>query len=323
MSTTTSKIPRIDILDVARGIALLAMASYHFTWDLEFFGYVEQGTTAHGMWKLYARAIASSFLLLAGASLVLAHSRGIRWRGFWTRFAMVAAAALAISIATYFATPDAFIFFGILHQIALGSLLGLAFLRLPPLITLAVAVFLIVSQSFLRSPVFDHPFLWWIGLAPVNPRSNDYVPLFPWFGVVLVGIAMMTSLQSAGLTARMALIRVGAWAKPFRLAGRHSLAVYLLHQPLLIGLVWLFAQVWPAAAPSQSEQFISACEMRCAETQTESFCRPYCGCMLESIERADMLQSMFAGPTNDQLNSRLEQFALSCSQTDGLEAPKL
>ena len=52
---------RIDAIDIARGIALLAMAIYHFTWDLEFFGYAEPGLTAVGGWKLFARAIASSF----------------------------------------------------------------------------------------------------------------------------------------------------------------------------------------------------------------------------------------------------------------------
>ena len=63
---------RIEWLDVARGAALIAMAVYHFTWDLEFFGYVLPGTTGFGAWKLFARCIASSFLFLVGISLVLA-----------------------------------------------------------------------------------------------------------------------------------------------------------------------------------------------------------------------------------------------------------
>src|SRR5690349_4055324 len=87
---------RIAVLDLARGIALVAMASYHFTWDLEFFGYVDPGLTAVGGWKLYARCIASTFLFLVGVSLFLAHGNGIRWPAFWRRFAMVAGAALAI-----------------------------------------------------------------------------------------------------------------------------------------------------------------------------------------------------------------------------------
>ena len=86
---------RITAFDLLRGIALIAMASYHFTWDLEFFGYTDPGLTAFGWWKIYARCIASTFLFLVGVSLYLAHGRQIRWNGFWKRFAMVTGAAIA------------------------------------------------------------------------------------------------------------------------------------------------------------------------------------------------------------------------------------
>ena len=153
--TPTAPVPepskRIVAIDIVRGIALLAMASYHFTWDLEFFGYTDPGLTAFGWWKIYARCIASTFLFLVGVSLFLAHGKQIRWNGFWKRFAMVAGAALAISVVTCIATPDGFIFFGILHEIALASLLGLAFLRLPALLTLVVAALVIAAPFYLRS----------------------------------------------------------------------------------------------------------------------------------------------------------------------------
>ena len=88
---------RITAIDIGRGVALVAMAIYHFTWDLEFFGYVERGLTAVGGWKMFARCIASSFLVLVGISLFLAHRNGVRWPSFWRRWQMVAAAALALS----------------------------------------------------------------------------------------------------------------------------------------------------------------------------------------------------------------------------------
>ncbi|TGU11280.1 DUF1624 domain-containing protein, partial [bacterium M00.F.Ca.ET.156.01.1.1] len=68
---------RIGGLDTLRGQALIAMASYHFTWNLEYFGYLEPGTATTGLWKLYARGIATSFLFLAGFSLFLAHGKGV------------------------------------------------------------------------------------------------------------------------------------------------------------------------------------------------------------------------------------------------------
>ncbi|MCF3639770.1 DUF1624 domain-containing protein, partial [Rhizobium sp. TRM95111] len=80
---------------MARAMALVAMAIYHFTWDLEFFGYVEPGTAGTGGWKIFARLIAGSFLFLAGLGLVLGHGEGIRWHSFWRRLAKVGAAAAA------------------------------------------------------------------------------------------------------------------------------------------------------------------------------------------------------------------------------------
>src|SRR5690606_8834360 len=113
---------------------------------------------------------------------------GVRWRPFWRRWLMVAASAALITIATWFATPQDFIFFGILHQIALASLIGLAFLRLPAWLALIAAAAFIYVGNTMRSGIFNPPFLWWVGLSSFIPRANDYVPLFPWFGAVLAGI---------------------------------------------------------------------------------------------------------------------------------------
>ena len=143
--------PRIELVDLARGTALAAMAVYHFTWDLEFFSYVDAGTTAIGGWKVFARCIASSFLFLVGVSLFLAHGDGVRWPGFGRRLAMIGGAAAAISLATWIAVPKTFIFFGILHQIALASLLGLPFLRLPWAVNLLAAAGVVAAPHFLRS----------------------------------------------------------------------------------------------------------------------------------------------------------------------------
>ncbi|MBN9074270.1 MAG: DUF1624 domain-containing protein [Rhizobiales bacterium] len=323
MPDISARSARIDALDIARGAALLAMASYHFTWDLEFFGYVEAGTTSHGAWKFYARCIASSFLIMVGVGLFLAHGRGIRWPAFWKRFAMIAGAAAAISAATWFATPDAFIFFGILHEIALGSLLGLAFLRLPALPVLAAAAAVVAAPWFLRAAAFDNPLLWWLGLAPADPRSNDYVPLFPWFGAILAGIALARLARRYGLAEWLAGLKAGAWARPFRWAGRHSLVFYLVHQPVLIACVWLFAQVWPAPPADRAGAFIDACEAQCANQREAGFCRPYCGCMLGKLETEELLGRLSSGAARNALHDKLDALALECEAQidDGPETP--
>ena len=289
---------RIAAIDVARSIAIAAMVIYHFTWDLEFFGHVERGLTLTPGWKLFARSIASSFLILTGISLVLAHGKQIVWNGFSRRFAMVAGAALLITIATWFAFPDSFIFFGILHQIALASLLGLAFLRLPWIVTALAAAAVIALPFAWRSDVFAHPALLWSGLAPVPPRSNDYVPVFPWFGAVLAGMALAQAAISTGLLNRLAqwpASRLPLW---ITWPGRHSLALYLVHQPLLLGLVWTFTQVSPPSVTVAGS--MPLCVSQCRETREETFCQPYCQCLLDALASKGILTPVMTGKANEE-----------------------
>lgn len=238
---------RLAAIDIARGIALAAMIVYHFVWDLEFFGYLPFGTAAQGGWMAFARSIAASFLVLVGVGLVLAHGRGIRWRAFARRLAAIAGAALAITAATRIATPDGYIFFGILHCIAVASLLGLAFVRLPILAVVAASVAALVAGTAASAPVLDHPAFVWLVPQPV--RSNDYVPLLPWFAAVLAGIAGARLAGRLDLFARIAGLQPRARSIPALLAfaGRHSLIVYLVHQPALFALLALAGRIVPAA----------------------------------------------------------------------------
>jgi uncharacterized membrane protein len=304
---------RIDAIDIARGVALVAMAIYHFTWDLEFFGYMPPAMTAVGGWKLFARCIASSFLFLVGVSLFLGHAKGIRWRGYWRRLAMVAGAALAISVVTYIAVPSGFIFFGILHQIALASVLGLAFLRLPAPVTLIAAAAVIAAPHYLRSSFFDDPWWWWTGLSENRPRSNDYVPVFPWFAAVLIGIAAAKISERTGLHAKLAALRTPRWTRPLILGGQHSLAVYLIHQPVLIGSVWLFSQVFPPTEQPREVRFLRSCEAACSEQRDKEFCPRYCACMLDTLEREGAIEGVYAGERSEALQSRVEDIAGRCT----------
>ncbi|RST87811.1 DUF1624 domain-containing protein [Aquibium carbonis] len=304
---------RIETIDLARGVALVAMAIYHFTWDLEFFGYLQAGTTTVGGWKLFARAIASSFLFLVGVSLFLAHARGVRWRGFGLRMAMVAGAAFAISIATWFAIPETFIFFGILHQIALASLLGLAFLRLPWPLVMVLAAGVIAAPAWLTSPVFDPAWLWWTGLSETRPRSNDFVPLFPWFGAVLAGIAAAMLAERSGLFDRLSRVSAPRWGTPLLFLGRHSLAFYLIHQPVLIACVFVFAQIVPPQVESRQVQFRQACERTCSTERDEEFCNVYCVCMLDALEDGNMLDGLFSGRQNETDRQSIAALAEICT----------
>lgn len=241
---------RVEAIDVARGLAMAAMATFHFAWDLEFFGYAPVGMTRGTGWTLFARTIASSFLFLVGVSLFLAHRQGVRTRSVLKRLASLASAAFLITAVTWIVVPQGFIFFGILHQIAMASLLGLVFLRVPVLVTVGVAAFVIAAPWYLRHGTFDHPAWWWVGLTPIPPVSFDYVPLLPWFGAVLLGIAGAGIADRRGLFLHLSKYSPGPWSRPFRVVGRHGLTFYLLHQPMLIAVIWLFARAWPPPTPS-------------------------------------------------------------------------
>lgn len=306
---------RIEVIDALRGLALVAMATYHFSWDLEFFGYLEPGTATNGFLKYYARAIAGSFLFLTGLSLVLGHYRAVRWQSFGRRLAMIVAAALAISVATYIATPNTFIFFGILHSIALASVLGLAFLRVPALITVVVGVFVIVLPQLWRSDMFDVPWLWWTGLSPTPPRSNDFVPFMPWFGMVLFGIAAGRLLLSSNLIER--LRRMPAGPELLRLAGRHSLFVYLVHQPVLIAIVWLMTLIAPPAAADPNAAYLRSCELNCSAQQSDAgLCVRFCACTLDRLQQQNLFADLESGAItpNDERISRLASECTAASQ---------
>jgi uncharacterized membrane protein len=271
-------IPRIDGLDVARGIALIAMATYHFSWDLELFGYLSAGTVGSGFLKYYARAIASSFLFMVGFSLVLATANRINWPSFMKRLAMVGGAALVISIATYFAVPDGWIFFGILHHIAVASLIGLLFLRLPWALVLPAALFAF-ALPYLGLVATHSPWLSFIGLFKTPPSSNDFVPLFPWLSASLAGIAAAKIAIERGWLEKIAKPR--ATKSPARLLkffGQNSLVFYLVHQPILIALVWLATQIVPPNYGFVGPAFQAECRSVCSNSYSEKQCQTYCIC---------------------------------------------
>jgi uncharacterized membrane protein len=233
---------RIHLIDLARTLALWAMGIYHFTFDLMLFGHLEPYFVFQGGWPLFARAIASSFLFLAGMSLWLAHGQGIRWGAFARRLAVVAGAAALVTVATYYTMGAQFIRWGILHAIAAGSLVGLAFLRAPVMLTVAVAAGVFAAPHLRRFDVFNAPHWIWLGLSTDLPPMMDYEPLLPWLCPVLLGIVTARMMARAGLWESLQLWQPGSLGRALIWPGRHSLAVYLIHQPVLFGAVYLFTR---------------------------------------------------------------------------------
>ncbi len=310
---------RIEVLDLARGLALLAMAHYHFSWDIEQFGYLDPGTTTHGLFKIYARSIAGSFLFLAGVSLMLAHGSGFRPRSFLKRLGIVAGAAALITIVTLFATPDTFIYFGILHAIAASSVLGLAFLRLPALLTVLAGIACIALPLFFRADIFNAVWLHWAGLSTIPPRSNDYVPLMPWLGPFLIGMGATKIAIATGLTERLAAFSAGDnwFSRTTQFFGRHSLAFYLLHQPLLLALVWTVAQMAPPKQADPLPGFIAECEASCADGNDAEFCTRFCVCVTDELLSKGMFNAFMAGEITPESDDRIPAIAGQCTASSG------
>lgn len=225
---------RIAAIDALRGAALCLMIVYHFFFDLNWFAFIRADFDHDPFWLGFRAIIVSSFLLLVGSSLLLARRAGITRRRFWRRIALIAFCAILVSVASYVTFPRTFITFGILHCIAVASVLAWPATRFPRLALLA-GIAIVAVGNVVTLPLFDNPWLQWLGLTTHKPATEDYVPLLPWLGVVMIGIALGDWLSIRQFRPLRPLSRVAPrwliWL------GRHSLLVYIVHQPIMIGLL--------------------------------------------------------------------------------------
>lgn len=302
------------MIDVARGIAIAAMIVYHFSWDLSFLKLIETNILQVPAWRWFARGIAGSFLLLAGIGLSLAHAQGFRRLSFLKRLLKVGGAALAITLVTYFAFPESYIFFGILHCIAVSSVLALPFLRMNPALLLGIAIPVLVAPAIFTSPALDASYLDWLGLGSAYPVTNDYVPVFPWFGMVLIGISfgkMLLSHSSAMRIARWqtkdAFFKILAWA------GRKSLPIYLLHQIVLLGLLYGIVQITGPNAKAEAQPFVNECVATCMrQNMQHDTCNAVCSCTVEALKQNDLWRKILDGTSDAADQVQVSRAAQQC-----------
>lgn len=230
--------PRSPTLDLARGLAVVAMISFHFCFDLVIFGILPPEAVQTGILPVYARLIAGSFLFLSGISFWMAHGATFRPAAFWRRFAVIVAAAAAVSLATWAAMPEVWVRFGILHMIAAGSVLAVLVRPLPAAGLMVLAGLCFLAPYGLASDTFASPWLLWLGLAPQSPPMMDFTPILPWAAPVLAGVAVAKAGTGHDWWRRLLHPSALTQGGVLQWAGRHSLPIYLLHQPLLFALIW-------------------------------------------------------------------------------------
>lgn len=221
-------------IDVVRGIAVLLMIIYHFIFDLFYFN-------DYQTFPLFSISIASTFILVSGISLSISYARNRNFSRFVRRGAKLLSLGLIITLTSLIFLRYGFIFFGILHFFGLTSFLVyplLKYLRKDSSF-LGFGILAIACGLFLKNLRFDFYHLLWLGLIPSNFFSFDYFPLFPWFGVLLIGIFIGKNLYPEGKRG-FEIPEVQSWIiNLFSLLGRNSLIIYFFHQPILILTLWL------------------------------------------------------------------------------------
>ena len=239
---------RIWEIDFLRGLAIILMVGYHLLFDLgefrgikRFLGFSTDLSSA--VWTAAQYFFAGLFVVLSGTSSTLSRNnvrRGLR----------LLAVALALTLGTYliavwlhFFDPADTIIFGILHCLAVSMLLyGAVFKKVSAaanaLCGAAVmglaALLPIVGKAFSIRSNWLIPF----GLPSQSFSSLDYFPLIPWFGVFLIGVALGKSVYAS----KRSLL---PWRMPrtfVNFAGRHSLIIYIVHQPVIMGVLYVLGQ---------------------------------------------------------------------------------
>ena len=236
--------PRFDRIDALRGAAIVWMTVFHFCFDLNMFGWIHQDFLQDPFWTRQRTAIVSLFLFCAGLGQAVAHAQGQGWPRFRRRWAQVAGCALLVTAGSWFMFPKSFIYFGVLHGIAVMLVIARltagwgAWLWPAGLVAILLPMAALpLHAAFGDLHVLNERWLNWIGLVSLKPVTQDYVPLLPWLGVMWWGMAAGQWL----LKHRSDSLRgpIPPALAPLAWLGRWSLTWYMLHQPVMIGTLML------------------------------------------------------------------------------------
>ncbi|SMB83347.1 Uncharacterized membrane protein [Desulfonispora thiosulfatigenes DSM 11270] len=223
---------RIWEIDFLRGIALVLMIYYHLCFDLvEFYDY--SLNYEGGLIYLLGKLSSTLFIILAGISSSLSknnYKRSIKILGF----------ALIITIATYIFDPETYIRFGILHLLGLSIFLSTFFIKLSKYTLLILGLLITLIGYYFKNITMSSNLLFPLGLINDNYISLDYFPLFPYFGVFLLGMFLGKILYQQ----KRSIINLNLNIEAISYLGRHSLLIYLVHQPLLLAFLYLFYSIF-------------------------------------------------------------------------------
>lgn len=223
----TDKNTRSLLLDALRGFTVVLMIIFHASFDLDYFKFISVDIVKDPFWYAFPRLIVFLFLFTTGCSLYLAHKHKINWKPFVKREMLIGFWALVISVTTYILFPENWIYFGTLHAIFTISLFSLPFLK-RPILSLIIGLLLFTFSIF-----WDKTIPW----IELNHQSWDHISVFPWIGASLLGIF------AAHKNFHQIQIPENKITKVLSYMGKHSLFIYITHQPLLFGIILSFIKV--------------------------------------------------------------------------------
>ncbi|MCC6457956.1 MAG: DUF1624 domain-containing protein [Caldilineaceae bacterium] len=236
-------------IDALRGVAVVMMVIYHAVYDLYYFGLSDTIFT-NPFWFYFQRTTATLFIFLMGVSLTLRMGRKVKqviYLSYVKRGLQLIGWGLVISLITWLALgPALYIRFGILHFMGVSTVLSYPFLRWR-WVNVALGMALIGLGMLLQQFRFDPPwsYFFWLGLEPANHRCVDFFPFVRWFGIVLIGIGAGNWMY-AKRERQFPLndLSLAPSVRGLIILGRHTLPIYLLHQPMLWTLFVLALWVW-------------------------------------------------------------------------------
>lgn len=311
----TNKLARIELLDIVRGLAIIGVVIYHFMFDLRLLEFINLDVTVDPAWVFFARTLSSTFLALVGFGLVFSHHSGMHWKSFWKRFAIIFVAAIGISVATFFAFPNMFVYFGILHAIAIFSVLALPFLRAPIWLIAATMIFILSLPFFFSAAIFNEKLFSIMGLWQTPPVTVDLVPVFPSFGLTLLGVLVARLVIKFNVVTYLAAIATNAgFFNVLKKAGRWSLVIYLVHQPIMLAILYPIASFVKPGELSQSQAFYGACFSNCLQTSGSTVnCVSYCQCSLEKVAEGDLWGTINSPILTNEQNETIMSISNFCS----------
>lgn len=245
------KAGRLAGLDTIRGITLLSMMLYHTCWDLVFlFGKKIPGYSGFGGY-VWQQSICWTFILLAGFCWSLG-SHHLK-RGL-----IVFGSGILITFVTLLVMPESRVIFGVLTLIGSCMLLLIPMekllLKLRAEIGFAGSFLLFLlfrnvntgylgsgNWNILKLPdgFYENLFTTYLGFPQKGFFSTDYFSLLPWFFLFLTGFYLYQLVQKNHM-----MEKLFSWRVPgFDVIGRHSLLIYLLHQPAVFGISWMLFQI--------------------------------------------------------------------------------